>query len=406
MIHTWTNREFAFFTTEVPVLIQVSFGDLGRLQLDILQNVASYAENINIRQQCSATGKRRIAETMISASHFGSYEWKTRALYIAKQLMEETSSNLFEKWQMRYNSVARLYRGEPTAPSRFRLSVLADPESISVYGQALIEKSHALMRDGNLTAALDVISQFKTVEQPSELEKVTLAKVCLERGRILQCKGSWSDALSCFTALHGNAFLPLPAMCRLTCYISETWCELDRPDKALRYALDQMEDMDQVGWSKLNRAHGLLLSAGEAYLQQKNWLLAQKSFEQLLRLLDEKSELKTPDRIRRLRVHIGLARVFHAQDELDRAWCEWTRTELALKVCGWGIGFTHAIIQLSKSDICWQVGQKEKAAELRLQAETTLEGVSERSWLPCVDSKWVPWILSRLESRPIGARRT
>ena len=323
------------------------------------------------------------------------------ALAGAQKLISNADSTLLTKWQQRKRSLHNLYGEAETENTMLSLSRLCDPESISVYGRALIQNAHNLMRKGKLTDALEEINQFKTLDQPSELEKVTLAKVSLERGRILQCLGEWPEALSSFQWTRGNMHLPLPNMCRLTCYMTETWCELGDPKKAMEFALEQSNDMSRAGWSKLNRAHGLQLSLGEAYLQLNMLEAAQTTFEELLSLLQEKQDLNSIKKVRLLRLRIGLARIFQIRGDVRRALTEWAEAQSALNKCGWGTGFTHAVILLSQSDIYQQLEDHNYAADLRSQGQDILKGVAEGKWMPCIGTKWVQWILSRF---PAGSK--
>jgi hypothetical protein len=81
--------------------------------------------------------------------------------------------------------------------------------------------------------------------------------------------------------------------------------------------------MKQAGRDTLNHNCSLHLSLEEAYLQQNKFLQVAEAFESLREFLVAKRELNFIDRVRLVRAHISLARLFQSHwPEAIAKWIE------------------------------------------------------------------------------------
>lgn len=207
------------------------YGDLGRLQLQLVENVLPHLNDRSL--PLSGDDKRSITETLISSSHFGGMRWKLTALKHAQRLIDHTDSPLLAKWAHRNDCVHRMYNMAPMECQLSCSSRLQDPESISIFAAEVTKTAYLQLQNNKLEEALKTIQQFRPLDNPSELQKVVVAKVALERGRILQCLGRWEESLLTFLDLYNsNEHLPTPSLCRLVSYMTGLWCETDLRKKA------------------------------------------------------------------------------------------------------------------------------------------------------------------------------
>jgi tetratricopeptide (TPR) repeat protein len=355
-----------------------------------------YLRDGNVRQALFDGKKRSVVETLMSASYFRDMAWKLNVLGLAKVIMDSAAADhrLLARWSYRNTAVHRMY-GRPLNPPQV-------PGLAAIIAQMLIRTAYDHLRNNRPRDALNEILQYKSIDNPSHLDKVTLTRVALERGRILQCLGQYKEALQTFLSLSKGGHLSPPSQCRLICYTAETCCEDDQPEKAVNWLMPEVESMHEMGWSTLNRVQGLLLALGEAYFQQAKFPQALEVYDRLLSHLQGKGDLNMASQIRLVRVHIGLARIGHKQGDLDRAEYEWGRAQSALDGCGWEPGFTHGVILSSLSDIHLQRGD-DNAEELRLQGEDLLRLAKSQHWMACVATKWMLWIRSRRRlATPLG----
>ncbi|KAI4193425.1 MAG: hypothetical protein LQ350_008323 [Teloschistes chrysophthalmus] len=269
-------------------------GKIGRQQMYLVQHVVDYYPSI--KSKLLLDHKRKIVRLLLSASLFGNYSWKRRALEMVEQTEEAGQEPYLQAWlNCRKCKVASLGIQTEIQDPMIWLNSNNNPDNRAnaFYGKWLLAYATLQLYRNNIDVALTVVDRFLplVVTRPSIIEALVLAEQSLMRGTIYRYKGEFTKAETLLQPSGMDIVIARQRTAQLAC----VRCELggyDSAEDTLRWELRSLEEigLENVAIGqvfRLSLAETLLMKGLSADRDSRERLIAEaeEHFRQCFRVI-------------------------------------------------------------------------------------------------------------------------
>lgn len=353
--------------------------------------------------------KHLMAETLLAASTFSDFYWKSTALSIAEEIITTDPNPYLKLWAFLRRQM--LLRLDPN-PLRCGSIKESDAEELAPiwlherrsnaqFMRINLMSSQSLMEEDLYTDALSSLECIKPLDSahPSTFERMVLRNRDFAVGRVYRFQGRFEEALECFKRL-------LPAYVEfnksyysLLSHLSNTFIELGDATQAEEILLNSFSN-DNIDDKYFQ------ISLAEAKLHLKCFSEAEEICEQLKA---SHNTIKHPDTnaiVFSLRNFTILARIAHLEGRLNDALASWKSCleELEkLEKRGWKKdGFAQMICSFSIADIKQKTGDFVESRRLRGKGEEIFEKKGRGHWITGLGTIWLDAIRTSIQATGTG----
>jgi len=406
------------------------FGDWGRQMFAHIPKVLYAFDNVRPRVDLDAIMRRAMIIMLLSASKFNSMLYKMELVERAKQLLGDDGDVHLSMWavvtessllrikgenERAYLALQKHIHGLSHSPQAHDAPL--NPRINAERGNLVLSYASNLLMDGQTTRATHELEAWEPLDHkmPSRMEQDVAHGKHVVLGRVLRNEGRFQEAVSHYESLlkaacEDNGLVSSMWQVQLFCHLSDLYCEIGRPGRALSLLRPAMEQVAERRWNSTPRGYALQLCQAEALIRQGSLDLAQ---QQLLELdatisgaLDETGGGNMVSRTKHYLVRASLARISHMKQRWEEALVRWHKTSELVEKYGWKRTFNEAITLLSLAQVLYQLDQPDDAEEVRKQAQSCLDADGRKYWLVALGSYWYEFVQVPLgESGPLTIAR-
>jgi tetratricopeptide (TPR) repeat protein len=391
----WNPRESLPALYEYHLLTyEVRYGDLGRSQLQQLQQVHAYFWQL--RNELSSRQIRQVANALLSSTRFGTKLWKVEAIESLHKIIK-TENDL----SMNVRIEVRKAILRENAKISFQVQVpdcdlsLRTEEVNAQIGSWHVLEATSLMEDNKLQDSLRRLRLFEPLNpiKPSTLEQLVLEQKSVAYGRVLRYQGNFIESLFWFKkASTVKVSRYIRTTCSIICHLATAYCELGNPAEAEKITKDELNALEQCEWPNMSHIRRVKLSLAVAYLHQDLLENAKDLYESLQATYEA---TPCPDRaaqIMNFNVRMGMAQIAHRQGKWSEARVMWERAWCSCQSFGWENGFLEMIVTLSLSDVDSHLGEHENASALQAKGISIFKRKGRQYFFVGLGTSWLNYL--------------
>lgn len=357
---------------------------------------------MHIEEESLSRISEHFVSTLISASRFSDFVWKTDCITRAKAILGQAPLCI-EQARLAYRESCILRMSGDISGSERALVAFSELASSldgvenaqktacynSICGEIIISRSENLVRDWQLEDARRELSKWSALQQSSEstLEKITALERDTILGKILKYQGCFEEALLLLESQLEDRSLPFKGSgwyCVLLSNVADLHTELGRPDEAERLLSEKLKIMVRRKTEDISVGRRLRLSLAESFLAMQKYDDAEKVWLQLLKTYETIRRVDYATAVNQFRVLIGLAQVHHVRGRWERALERWQQAE-KMKVAE---KMTLALLQLSMSYILHKLGKHSDSHAMASNALDIIDTQARTFWIAGFHSQW------------------
>ncbi|KAI9654941.1 MAG: hypothetical protein M1821_005694 [Bathelium mastoideum] len=266
-----------------------------------LPKILSVFDGLRKAIEHKAIVRRALITMLLSASKFNTIDYKREMIEIAKGLLPDGNDLHLSTWAVARESTLLRTLGDKnrsygvlqdhihtlSLSSHERESSLS-PRTNGQRGQLVLSYASNLLFDGKTSKAAKELEGWQPLdlEKPSSMELDVARQKHVMLGRALRDEARFQEAIVHVEALLKDAYADSRSVksnwqSQLFAQLSDLYCEVGRPSRAVKLLQPELELISKHGWEKTPRGKHVRSCYLEALIRQGYLELAQQGLSEL-----------------------------------------------------------------------------------------------------------------------------